>query len=297
MNSQKERLSYDRLISRTQYYQEKTLDLERKLVFAEETIERLQSELKAASREKELEEKEMEIQKLKVELENVYSQLNEAKKVNHEQRILDYEDLLSKIQVEINEKDQLLESYQQRIKGLEKRLNLRKNVDRTLLNFPENGSGTLVEKADFNSICYFNSSVIFNENRTGIIKGSFHMENTGIQPLENPYICFRFQPEEACILKGKIFSPELHTANSDQLANFGWMFMDNEWANAAKERGEIWICPIQETKILPGESLAVQDFQIPFKKDIDHNIIVEAFVFYNKQQYKVKAVNHIAVNF
>lgn len=298
MHSQKERLSYDRLIARAQFYQEKSLESEKKLVFAEEQIEKLENELKDSLRESEFQAKEEELLSLKGEVEELRKQLEKVKSIDYEKRVADYEALLSSVQKEINEKESKLDLSQQKIRALEKKLSLNGRPDPFMkqVDDPRDEENIFV-KRDYESLCLFDYSMIMNDHQSGIIKGSFIIENTGIIPLVNPSVCLRFNSPEANVIKGKIYSNELHETNSDNLASFHWMFIDNDWAKEAKERGETWICPIRELVIEPGEKAVIQDYQIPFKKEVIGSLTVEAFVFFNKQQYKVKAANHIAINF
>ncbi|MFC7371836.1 hypothetical protein ACFQPF_09110 [Fictibacillus iocasae] len=298
MNTQ-DKLSYERLISRTEYYKEKALDLEKKLLFAEEQIEKLESDLQQNGNAELVETKEKELTHLKAEMEELEYKLKRSENVELEKRISGYEELLSKIQLELNEKDQQIDLYQQRIKSMEKRLNINRMLEPVLAGEDAAGAAhetSAKEKEEVRCTSYFDYSVIFTEEKNGFIRGSIHMENTGLQPITNPHICFRFLPAEAAAMKGKILSL-LSNPSAEEIGQSQWMYMDNEWAASAKDRGELWICPLKETVLAPGGQLSLNDFQIPFKKQIDNNITVEAFLYFHKQNYKTKAVNHIAVNF
>ncbi|MDN4523611.1 hypothetical protein [Fictibacillus fluitans] len=296
MHSQKERLSYDRLIARAEFYQEKSLALEKKLVFAEEQIETLEKEVTDAVREAEFRALEADKAKLEEEVIQLREQMTRSKSEDYEKKVADYEDLLTTVQKEMNEKEVKLENSLQKIKALEKKLSLQGRPD-PFLKKAEDDEDSIFVKRDYECLCLFDYSMIMKEDLSGLIKGSFLIENTGLVPLHNPSICFRFQPNEANIIKGKIYSTENHETNQDNLSNYQWMFIDNDWSTEAKERGEIWICPIRDLTIDPGEKAIIQDYLIPFKKEAIGNLTVEAFVFFNKQQYKVKAYNQIAINF
>ncbi|WHY74244.1 hypothetical protein [Fictibacillus enclensis] len=296
MHSQKERLSYDRLIARAEFYQEKSLALEKKLVFAEEQIETLEKEVNNAAREAEFQALDAHRARLEEEVIQLREQLAHAQSVDYEKRVADYENLLTAVQKEINEKEVKLENSMQKIKALEKKLSLHGRPD-PFLKKAEDEEDSIFVKRDYECLCLFDYSMIMKEDLSGLIKGSFLIENTGIVSLHNPSICFRFQPNEANVLKGKIYSTENNETNQDNLANYQWMFIDNDWSKEAKERGELWICPIRDLSIDPGEKAVIQDYLIPFKKEAIGNLTIEAFVFFNKQQYKVKALNHIAINF
>ncbi|WNB90577.1 hypothetical protein [Bacillus sp. NEB1478] len=294
----KDKLSYERLISRVEYYKEKALDLEKKLVFAEETIERLEKEINTSDSLQIIEEQEKELVALRAEMKNLTRKVQKLEEHELEKRIKSYEDLLISIQEELNDKDQQIDLYQQRIKSMEKRININRTSEPV---FEEEEPGKTDseprQKEEFNSMSFFDYSVIFTQERTGFVRGSFYIENTGTKPLDNPYICFRFEPAEALALKGKIISL-IASPTQEEISQSIWIYMDdNEWAEKARERGEIWICPLRETKLNSGDRISLDDFQIPIKSKIDENITVEAFVYYHKQNFRAKAVNHISINF
>lgn len=292
----KDKLSYERLISRVEYYKEKALDLEKKLVFAEETIERLENENNSDQAVLLIDEKEKELVQLRAQAEELSKKLKRYQDHEMEKRINGYEELLKGIQIELNDKDQQIDLYQQRIKSMEKRLNINRSSEPVFQDTEVEERFVPRSQEEKNCMSYFDYSVIFTKQKTGFVRGSFHLENTGTLSLDNPYICFRFQPAEAAALKGKIISL-IASPSQDEMAQSIWMYMDNEWAAQAKDRGEIWICPLRETKLKSGEKLSLDDFQIPIKSRIDENITVEAFVYFHKQNFRAKAVNHIAINF
>jgi hypothetical protein len=293
----KDKLSYERLISRVDYYKEKALDLEKKLVFAEETIERLENESNYNDSLLIIEEKDRELANLQNKIDELSKKVNRLQDHEMEKRMHGYEELLKSIQEELNDKDQQIDLYQQRIKSMEKRINLNRTPEPVLEDPPEDIGTTVKSKKDeFSCMSYFDYSVILTKDKKGFVRGTFYLENTGTQTLENPYICFRFQPAESAALKGKIISL-IASPTQDEMEQSTWMFMDNEWAEQAKDRGEIWVCPLRETKLNSGERLTLDDFQIPIKSKIDENITLEAFVYFHKQNFRAKAVNHIAINF
>jgi ElaB/YqjD/DUF883 family membrane-anchored ribosome-binding protein len=293
----KDKLSYERLISRVDYYKEKALDLEKKLVFAEETIERLENESNYNDSLLIIEEKDRELANLQNKIDELSKKVSRLQDHEMEKRMHGYEELLKSIQEELNDKDQQIDLYQQRIKSMEKRINLNRTPE-PVLEDPPKDIGTTVKskKEEFSCMSYFDYSVILTKDKKGFVRGTFYLENTGTQTLDNPYICFRFQPAESAALKGKIISL-IASPTQDEMEQSTWMFMDNEWAEQAKDRGEIWVCPLRETKLNSGERLSLDDFQIPIKSKIDENITLEAFVYFHKQNFRAKAVNHIAINF
>ena len=232
MDSNSKHLSYDRLNARVHFYKNHSKELEKKLILAEEKIERLQGELKKASLEKakvreqliELGQAQTESSKSSFELANDYSDSMDA--VNNA----------------------------------------------------------------YNSIAYFDYAIHFLGNKPGIIKGSFYIKNTGAKPLEHPYVCFRFTPSHLANLE------ECYLLQQENRKNSQWRFVERNWAINARDKGEVWICPDYDMKIMPGSCVAINDFQF-YLKDKHYSCIVEAFVFYNKRKYKIKASNRIIVNY
>jgi DNA polymerase III alpha subunit (gram-positive type) len=218
--------------------------------------------------------------------------LNEMK-VQYERQMKNYEELLGNMERELNERERQIEAHQARIKNLEKRQKHQQRLEKPTL---EEESEVKV-KQELSITAYFDYSVIFNEEKNCVIHGNFHLFNSGLKRLQNPLVCFRFYPEETSVLKGKILSLEHTDKISETESNKSWMFLDNDWANEAKERGEVWITPVSELSIDPNETISISDLQIPVKRELLDRIAVEGFIFFQKQDYKVKAANHIALNF
>ncbi len=294
MNPQKE-LSYDRLASRTKFYQEKSLQLEKKLLFAEEKMEQLEQDLKDALENDELTEKlqkkEEELEKYHQEVHRLKVLLSESNQTALENKIKGFEDLMETIEKEMNEREKQIESYKNKIRSLERRMKVQNK------NAPEEIQDIDVEKENLNLTAYFNHSLICKNESSFVIHGSFHMTNHGLDQLENPLICFRFQPIDYTNLKGKISSLEQSNLTEDKQDSLQWIFIENEWAKEARERGEIWIAPMHDLFIAPNQTVSLTDFQIPIKKQFEDSIVVEAFVYFKGQEYRARAMNQIALNF
>jgi SMC interacting uncharacterized protein involved in chromosome segregation len=293
MNPQKE-MSYDRLASRTKYYQEKSLQLEKKLLFAEEKIEQLEQDLKEALENDELngklQQKEEELENYHQEVHRLKVQLSESNQSAMANKIKGFEELLETIEIEINEKEKQIESYKNKIKSLEKRVKVHNNA-------PEGKPSEEIEKGNLQLTAYFNHSLICKNESSYVIHGSFHMTNNGMDILENPLICFRFQPIDYTNLKGKISSIEQSNIADDKQESLQWVYIENEWAKEARERGEVWVTSMHDLKIIPNQTVSLSDFQIPIKKQFEDSIIIEAFVYFKNQEYRSRAMNQIALNF
>ncbi|MCF6409143.1 hypothetical protein [Pseudalkalibacillus salsuginis] len=295
MNSQKE-LSYDRLASRTKFYQEKSLELEKKLVFAEDKIDQLELQLKEALEndelERQLEAKENKVNQLQSELDQLKNEVSLSNLQAMEQKVEGFEELLEAIEKELNEKEKQIESYKSKIKSLEKRVKVQKYTPEEVETEPEEK-----EQADYQLSSYFNYSVICKDKESYVIHGSFHMTNTGEKPLENPLLCFRFQPADYTNLKGKINSLDQGSINPETKENIQWVYVDNDWAEEAKSRGEIWIASMYDFQIPVSRTISLTDFQIPIQKQFEDSVVVEAFVYFQKEDYRARAMNQISINF
>ncbi|WP_257349084.1 hypothetical protein [Pseudalkalibacillus decolorationis] len=296
MNSQKE-LSYDRLASRTKYYQEKSLQLEKKLLFAEDTIEQLEKKLKEAEEndglQRELQTKEEELVQYHQEIHRLKDQLSKSNHDEMNNKISGFEELLETVEKEMNEKEKQIDSYRSKIKSLEKRLKLQNQADKA----PKDIVKEETAKEELLLSAYFNYSLICKDEGSYVIHGSFHMTNIGEKELENPLICFRYQPTDYTSLKGKIGSMEQTNVADEKKESLQWVFLENDWAKEARERGEIWIASMHELKLQANQTISLTDFQIPIQKEFEDSITIEAFVYFPNHEYRARAVNQIALNF
>ncbi|HET7657109.1 MAG TPA: hypothetical protein VFK37_02375 [Bacillales bacterium] len=325
MKKQSEKLSYERLVTRTDFYKRKALELEKQVVFAKENTQTLEQQLQQLIREngelkkesenklaglremeqleeehrqvkeeweKEKEATENELEMMKAKLTEKDKELNKLKSDGNEKKINDFEKLLSDVQVELNEKEALIDSYQKRIKSLEQRVLMSRNipVNKVFAKKEE------TEQVERKVVAYFDYSIAIDEKKEAVIRGNFHIENVGSRSLGTPFVCFRFYPVDASALKGRILSLD-KLSHHEGTKKPDWVFMDGEWGSSAKERGEIWVRPNEEWTLSPDESLTLTDFQIPVKKHYDENVIVEGFVYFQRDEYKQKAANQILISF
>ncbi|HEX6923053.1 MAG TPA: hypothetical protein VF149_04450 [Bacillales bacterium] len=323
MKGQRQKLSYARLVSRTDFYKKKALELEQKVVFGDEKIKALEEELEQLNGEEqpgELEELQRQFEQLKEDYENLEAkgsaeeierlsgELQEKTEIidslkdddgkeeskADEGRVEQFEKLLAEVQTELNQKEQQLDTYKGRVKSLEKRLSSKQSVPGQRVFSDENN----VEKAGKKVIAYFDYSLVLSQQRESIIRGNFHVENVGSESLGTPFVCFRFYPLDASTLKGKIISIEQAERNGDHGSGQPqWVYLDDDWGEKAKERGEIWVRPYDEIRLKPHEKTSLADFQIPVKKHFDENVIVEGFVYFQDDRHRTKAVNQILITF
>jgi hypothetical protein len=320
MNKQRQKLSYARLVSRTDFYKNKALDLEQKIVFAKEKIqtleereenrkaefeelktrfENLQADYKQLQENGSSEEIDRLVQQLKEKsdmietLDETISELNQKQKSHDPEKIEQFERLLAEMQTELNEKEQQVQTYKDRMKSLEKRLSSRQSTPVHKVFSEMDG----VTKTDKRAIAYFDYSVVISGQKESVIRGNFHIENVGAKPLGTPLVCFRFYPIDASALKGKIISLEQAERNGGESQRMQWVYVDDDWGKKAQERGEIWVRPYAEVHVEPGEKVMLEDFQIQIKKHFDENVVVEGFIYFGDSQYKVKAANQILITF
>jgi len=149
---------------------------------------------------------------------------------------------------------------------------------------------------------YFDYTLMHHdtENRPYLLIGSLIVKNTGTEALYNPVVCLRVNPVEGIKLGGQILPPNMveTLGVQGQGGAKGWKYMEDDWFEQAKERGEYWIAPIQPMVIPPKMSESFQNFQISFFQQEERTTItVEGVVMVNDQQLHFPANNRIAVSF
>ncbi len=304
---QGEKLSYSRLISRTKYFQEKSLELEKELIFANDQIASLEKQIETSKDKDETIiqlKKEVKDLQLKLELQTkehftMIQKLEEKKAealddkgLKSTAKIKGYEELLSQMQVEINDKDKLLQHYKGKIKNLEKRAQYQ---EERVVNKEETTNDS-IEGAY--AVSYFNTSLILSGKQSVIIHGDLRIENCGTTKLQNPLVCFRFKPTEIAVLKGKIYPlDQADTRSVSSSDTIQWVFTDHDWLEKSKEKGEIWIAPLHPVTLRPGEEIGIESFQIPVKSEFKEPVVIEGFVYFQKDNYRIKVSNQIAISY
>ena len=302
---QGEKLSYSRLITRTKYFQEKSLELEKEVIFANDKVASLEKQL--ASKQ----DSDVQITHLKNELEEMQRELENSTKEHvarilelekknvadstgksYEKKVKDYEGLLADMQMDINSKDKLLTHLQGKIKNLEKRSQYMTIPDVDKVEKSDN------KQDEVYAVAYFNTSIIISGKDTVIIRGDLEIENCGSSNLQNPMVCFRFNPIEAAVLKGKIFPiDEAETRKSSSSEQVQWVFTDHDWLEKSKEKGEIWVAPLYPITLKPGDQIGIDSFQIPVKSEYKEPLNIEGFVYFPKEDYRIKVSNQIAISY
>ncbi|MFP3471209.1 hypothetical protein R0J90_14305, partial [Micrococcus sp. SIMBA_144] len=99
-------------------------------------------------------------------------------------------------------------------------------------------------------------------------------------------------------LKGRIYSIEhAETKSLDSSDRIQWVFPDHDWLEKAKEKGEIWVSPLHPVTIKAGDKISIESFQIPIKSEFKEPVIIEGFVYFQKENYRIKVSNHIALRY
>ncbi|MFC4620148.1 hypothetical protein ACFO4N_15650 [Camelliibacillus cellulosilyticus] len=327
MDEVKQSLNISRLIDREKYYKDKALKLEKSFIFANEKISALEEQLDALVKENQSlttdkkqvtvklketqalydglvrqyeEDKKSardQIQTLQNEIEVLQKNQRTEGDVGrsmYNQRVKGFEQLLAEMEVEINEKEKELSIYKRRLNVLEKRLKL--HGEPFLAKKPDLSEKNTILKPEERAVPYIDYALIINDKRA-MIRGDLIIENVGSQPLDTPHVCFRFTPGDAAELKGKILSWEGLGEETIEQESDQWAFLNNDWAEEAKERGEIWVYPLTPMKLEPGERVILPDWQMPFEKKYVSQLAVEVFVYFQGSNYRTKSVNQILVNF
>ncbi|MGV3467353.1 MAG: hypothetical protein ACO1OT_18940 [Heyndrickxia sp.] len=325
MDEQRRGLSVARLMDREKYYKDKALKLEKDFIFANEKITILEEKLDELSvthqkrekdyldtlaqynqlkslyddlkdqYDKEARANQQLVNNLQEELKILEKRVRTDEDINHinnNEKVKSYERLLAEVQTEINEKDRELAHYKRRISILEKRLKL--GAGSPLEEKPDLDELSM-KKADHQAIAFFDYAIVYREDRC-IIRGNLVIENTGLKTLDTPYICFRFSPGDAAEIKGRIKTWE--NVDSDPTPDhWEWVFLDNDWAREAKDRGEIWVYPTASIAVQPGERVILNDWQIPIQRKYFEHLTIEVFVYFEKNNYRIKGANQIVLNF
>ncbi|GGE51401.1 hypothetical protein GCM10011391_32730 [Pullulanibacillus camelliae] len=323
MEERKQGLSVARIIDREKYYKNKALELEKELIFTKDHVTSLEQQIAVFTEQQEQQDEREEAinqlkqkyddleqryekdiqahQQLEQELQSEIDRLNKQHKRSYEyelsdynQKIQSYEKLLAEVQNDLNEKEKEIDIYKRRLSVMDKRL---KSQGETRLNEePVLEADSQTEHEAQRVLSFMDYALIVHEKRC-MIRGELIIENVGQKGLGVPYICFRFTPGDAATIKGKIMSWESPESESIDQEKWQWAFLDTEWAEEAKERGEIWIYPTQAIKLNAGNNLIISDLQIPIETKYYQQIGVEVFVYFPEENYRSKAVNQILINF
>lgn len=315
MEKRPDTLSYHRLLDREQFYKQKALTLEKQLVMLQEDNSTLQQALKDVDR-KTSEEKaaqkeaasatekydqllashkklELRYQKITEEYAAIEMKIQESDSSLTEEKKDSYERLLKEMERLIHEQEEKLLVYQKRLAFYERQL---KGVGTKGGNQPIHLDQSIKRKQqNFHAILYSDYTTIWQEKRL-LVRGDCHIENIGEQALSTPLLCFRFYPGDVAAMKGKIYDTDHLPIVEAEDTKIQWMYMDNDWSKEAKERGELWLHPIQNISLEPGGTLSLKDFQIPIDRSTCPQLMIELYAYFSKEEYKIKGLHHLSMN-
>lgn len=158
-----------------------------------------------------------------------------------------------------------------------------------------------VDYEDFDEAhSYFDYTVHLTTDEEDLnITGNFYITNTGNTELKNPIVCLKVDPKEHVSLGGQILPPSMAEVYGVQSSGGlkGWRYLEDDWFDKAKDRGEYWIAPLHSTVIKPGEQIDISNFQLSIAKpkEID-KVTVKGIVFFKEQDLSFTANNAISIS-
>jgi hypothetical protein len=151
---------------------------------------------------------------------------------------------------------------------------------------------------------YFDYQLLIPESEESpyLILGNMLIKNTGSEDLLNPVICLQATPANRVRVKGRIVPPKmvdtLGVQSVDGSSTAGWQYMESDWFQQAKERGEYWIRPIRPLRISPGETEIFSNFQINISKpEKGGTVTVQGVVFFNDKDIRFPSNNRVTISF
>ncbi|MCU9614563.1 hypothetical protein OEV98_13545 [Caldibacillus lycopersici] len=145
---------------------------------------------------------------------------------------------------------------------------------------------------------FFDYHLFLMKNKTPKIFGGLSLKNTGNVLLRNPIICFRISPPGSVSFNGQILPPNAIQTQGIQTSDGpkGWRYMYDHWQEDAQEKGEIWICPINELTIAPDENISLSNIQMKVN-DMEHvnSIKIEAYTFFSEHKLEIVSNNKISL--
>lgn len=129
------------------------------------------------------------------------------------------------------------------------------------------------------------------------IFGSVQIKNSGTVPLRNPVICLKFKPgHQQMKITGQILPKNYVETKAviNREGIKGWRYLKENWYEDFEKKGELWICPIHEMEIFPGEKELLPNLQISFPYSGGENVTVDAYVLFSGDGLECKANNRIS---
>ncbi|KGX92514.1 hypothetical protein N781_16970 [Pontibacillus halophilus JSM 076056 = DSM 19796] len=124
------------------------------------------------------------------------------------------------------------------------------------------------------------------------------IKNTGTAPLSNPMICLKVHPNEGVSITGQILPPSALETNGVTSGSGlkGWRYLEEDWYEKAKVRGEYWVAPIEALTVPPGGMVTLPNVQLkPTSLYEDKKLTVEAIVYFHDENLSFPSNNLIHV--
>lgn len=189
-----------------------------------------------------------------------------------------------------------MQKYKRRIKKLEQRLD-KESLEENLKKEEEQKiQGHTIRASAFLSYSLFLPKDPLESDHTIHAIGHFHFKNTGTTPLLAPFICFKISPITSIQLGGKIDYKKDDTTFSNMLAPLEkWQYIQENWQEVVKDKGEHWLKPMHIERIEPGETVAFHQFDFTFSPQDEHSrYVVEAFFYANELPQGIKSDTSIS---
>ena len=141
-----------------------------------------------------------------------------------------------------------------------------------------------------NSISFFSYSfdIPHQKQADNMCLASYHIQNTGDYTITNPEIGISISEDSPFVFHGKYFNTG--SSVSSKLKG-GW-----ERLNGTTSEREFRLKPIDETVILPGETMSFPDFQINWQAIEDYSGSITGITFSDQFPEGIKALNAINIS-
>ncbi|WP_026690153.1 hypothetical protein [Alteribacter aurantiacus] len=201
-------------------------------------------------------------------------------KLQLEQKVLHYRSEVAKYKQQAEELKVLLKASKQSDQGL--------SIETT----PP--PTTTHAKAYFSYSTFLPKENEQQDNQIHVI-GHYVFENTGNQILHDPVFCFRTKPANRVHIGGKIRMNQTHD-QTWMTPKEEWIYVQNDWKEWVKTKGEHWLKPVHMDTIKPGEKATFSNFDMvisPGKQD--EHVLIEGFCYARELQKGIASVNTISI--
>jgi hypothetical protein len=157
---------------------------------------------------------------------------------------------------------------------------------------------------DFKAEVFFDYRLFVpnSDDESYLVHADLHIKNTGLHPIINPVVCLRMDPTDKIQLKGQILPPQMVDTVGVQSSTgdgaIGWQYLDNDWFQQAKERGEYWVRPVRPLILLPNKTESFSHFHLLIPKpETSKSVTIQAVVYQKDLNLQFPANNQIVLSF